>query len=96
MSNITIIITAVILMGALGILFGLVLAFASKKFAVVGGEKLKKLEEAMPGYNCGACGYPGCAGYAEALVNNEIKDFDLCKPGRQEVIDKITKILAKE
>ncbi len=90
---IDVVLPAVILMGLLGIIFGLILAYASKKFEVKGSDNAVKLEEALPGYNCGACGYPGCSAYAEALASGEVTDVTLCKPGRQEVIDKINVVL---
>jgi RnfABCDGE-type electron transport complex B subunit len=45
-----------------------VLAFASQKFAVKIDPRVQKVEEALPGINCGACGHPSCAGAAKAIV----------------------------
>lgn len=60
-----------IVLGALGLTFGLVLAYASKKFAVARDERLDQIREALPGANCGACGYPGCDGLASAIVEGK-------------------------
>lgn len=63
----TIMIAAGIL-GIMGLLFGVGLAFASKKFAVEIDPRVVAVREAVPGANCGACGYPGCDGFAQAVV----------------------------
>lgn len=55
----------------LGIIFGLVLEFASKKFKIEDDGLVIRVREALPGANCGACGYPGCDGYAAAVASGE-------------------------
>ena len=57
-----------ILLGALGLIFGGVLTFASKKFHVDVDERVAQVRECLGGANCGACGYPGCDGFAAAVV----------------------------
>ena len=71
-------ITAVLLIGILGLLLGLFLGFASKVFHVETDEREEKIIEALPGNNCGGCGYPGCLGLAAAIVKGEgeYKDSD--------------------
>ena len=59
---------AVILMGALGLTVGIGLAIASKIFYVYVDPKILAVEAALPGANCGGCGYPGCSANAEAIV----------------------------
>ena len=63
-----------------GLVLGIVLALASKFFAVDEDEKVKLVREALPGANCGACGYTGCDGYAEAVAKGEAEP-NLCIPG---------------
>ena len=65
------ILSAIGILGGLGLLFGLVLAAASKVFYVEVDPRLEKLNECLPGANCGGCGYAGCGGYAEAVLNGE-------------------------
>jgi RnfABCDGE-type electron transport complex B subunit len=65
------IIIAVAILGGLGLIFGLVLAAASKIFYVETDPRLDQLNECLPGANCGGCGYAGCGGYAEAVLNGE-------------------------
>ena len=52
-----------------GIVFGVLLTVISKVFAVKVDERAQKITETLPGANCGACGYAGCADYADAIVN---------------------------
>lgn len=79
-------------MGGMGILFGVFLAYSSKKFAVQTDERRQKVEEALPGANCGACGFPGCSGYADAIVNQGAS-IGLCPVGGQAVSGKIGEIM---
>ena len=59
---ITGIITAAALVGGTGLVIGLLLGLAGKKFAVEVNEKEIAVREQLPGNNCGGCGYPGCDG----------------------------------
>ncbi len=52
----------------MGLLFALLLGFASKIFAVEVDERVPKVRDCLPGANCGGCGYPGCDGLAAAIV----------------------------
>ena len=63
------VIYAILVLGVMGGLFGLLLAVASKVFAVEKDERLEPIIEALPGANCGGCGYSGCAGYAQAVID---------------------------
>ena len=65
------IVIAIAILGGLGLGFGLVLAAASKVFYVETDPRLDQLNECLPGANCGGCGYAGCSGYAEAVLNGE-------------------------
>lgn len=74
--------------GALGLIFGLLLALASKFFAVEGDPKLLKIRQALPGANCGACGYPGCDAFASAVLSGEaqINGCPVCTPETIEIL----------
>jgi len=50
---------------------------------------------ALPGANCGGCGYVGCAEYAQAVVRGEA-DLSLCAPGGEAVVREIADILGAE
>ncbi len=59
---------AALILGAVGALFGVILSEADKKLAVANDERWEKINAELGGANCGACGYAGCAAYAEAIV----------------------------
>ena len=61
------IIIAVVVVSVIGLIAGLGLAVASKVMAVPVDEKAEEIQAALPGANCGACGFSGCSGYAAAL-----------------------------
>ncbi|MDD3107162.1 MAG: (Fe-S)-binding protein [Bacilli bacterium] len=77
-----------IVLAGLGGFFGVLLAVLSKVFAVEVDERFTKVLEMLPGYNCGACGFPGCQGLAEQIVAGKA-DAIKCKPGKQEMRDQI-------
>jgi len=62
---------AVLILGFLGGVFGLVLAVASKIFEVKRDPRLELILDCLPGANCGGCGYPGCACCAEAILSGK-------------------------
>lgn len=77
--NFTNILIAVAVLLAVSALLGLLLAVASKYLTVEQDERIDKVNEMLPGYNCGACGKAGCAAFAEALVMGEVKSVSGCK-----------------
>lgn len=78
-----ILISVLVLLG-LGIIFGLLLALADKFLAVKEDPRIKEVEGLLPGYNCGACGTPGCNAFATGILNGEVKKLSRCKPGKPE------------
>ena len=71
---------AIAVLGGLGAVFGLILAVASKIFAVKTDPRLEQLQEALPGANCGGCGFAGCAAYAKAIAEGRA-DTGRCVAG---------------
>ena len=86
---------SIIILGSLGLLYGLGLAFASKKFHVHVDPKIEQINEALPSANCGACAFPGCSAYAEAIVVKGV-DINLCAPGGDDAIQQIAVIMGLE
>ena len=82
----------ILIVGGLGTLFGLVLAFASKVFAVKIDPRVVAIIDALPGANCGACSMAGCAGYADSIVNEGVA-VNLCAPGGASTAIAIAKIM---
>ncbi|HWR07980.1 RnfABCDGE type electron transport complex subunit B [Sporomusa sp.] len=70
---------------SLGVIFGLVLAYANKKMAIEVNPLIHIVEDVLPKGQCGACGYAGCMAYAEAVVTNPDVPPNLCTPGKDPV-----------
>ncbi len=79
----------------LGILLGLGLAFAARLLVVRKDERVEALEQALPGANCGACGFAGCAAYAAEIVGGEVA-LDLCTVGGPDVAKQVAEIMGIE
>ncbi|MBQ9079443.1 MAG: Fe-S cluster domain-containing protein [Clostridia bacterium] len=86
------ILTPILILAGLGLVFGIVLAVASKAFAVEVDERVPAVTDVLPGANCGGCGYSGCAALAEAIVKGEAKP-NACTVGGNEVAEAIGKIM---
>jgi Na+-translocating ferredoxin:NAD+ oxidoreductase subunit B len=82
-------------MASTGLVFGLLLALANKKLVVSEDPRIAEVEEVLPKGQCGACGYAGCLGYAEAVVKNPDVPTNLCAPGKDETAQKIAIITGK-
>lgn len=89
------IINAILVLGVLSLVFGLALTFASKVFAVPANPKKDAVREALPGANCGACGFPGCDGLADAIAEGKAA-VDACPVGGEEVAKQIAIIMGVE
>lgn len=76
----------------LGILLGVLLAVASRVFAVKTDERVEAIAEALPGANCGGCGYSGCAALAEAIVKGDAP-ANACRAGGAACAAKIGEIM---
>ncbi|HRX16314.1 MAG TPA: RnfABCDGE type electron transport complex subunit B [Spirochaetota bacterium] len=77
---------------ALGIIFGIILSIAKKKLHVEKDPRIEAVNTVLPGANCGACGFPGCAAYAEKVVNEGV-DIALCPVGGADCAEQIGKIM---
>lgn len=75
------IVWAVLVLAGLGVIFGFGLAIASKVFHVDVDTRIEDITAILPNANCGACGYPGCQGFAEAIVTGAAESLSQCKPG---------------
>lgn len=86
---------AVVILAALAVIFGVGLALASRAFAVRVDPRVEALEGALPGINCGACGFAGCADYAAAVAAGGTEP-GLCVPGGPETARKVAAIMGVE
>lgn len=62
---------ALIALGSLTLLLAVMLIVANKKLYVYEDPRIDQVEDMLPHANCGACGYPGCRPFAEALVTGK-------------------------
>jgi Na+-translocating ferredoxin:NAD+ oxidoreductase RNF subunit RnfB len=92
---VSLLVPAVLGLGGLGVLFGIVLAVASERLAVKVDPRVRQVLDILPGINCGACGQPGCEGYADAVVAGKAEPT-LCAPGGPEVAQRIAECLGLE
>lgn len=90
----TIIISVLVVAGS-GLIIGLILSLAGKKFAVETDERESLVREALPGNNCGGCGFPGCDGAAAAVVSGKAP-VTVCPVGGAAVAGKIGEIMGQE
>lgn len=85
----------VIIFVVLGCLAGLLLSVAQKIFAVKTDERVERVREALPGANCGACGFAGCDEYAAAVVADDVP-LNKCIPGGEKTVADISAVMGKE
>jgi Na+-translocating ferredoxin:NAD+ oxidoreductase RNF subunit RnfB len=79
----------------MSVAFAVVLAVATAKFVVKIDPLAEQIIAALPGINCGACGYGGCAAYAEAVAAGKVPP-GACIPGGGPVARKIAVIMGQE
>ena len=91
-----IILTAVVAVTVIGVVCAVVLCVISKAMAVPVDERVEKMLGCLPGSNCGACGFPGCAGYAAALASDSNVKTNLCTPGGKAAVDALSAIMGVE
>jgi len=84
------------LLGCIGLFFGIGLALAAHKFAVEANPKVEEVLEVLAGAQCGGCGYAGCEGYAEAVVNDPDVPPNLCFPGKAAVAEAVAEMTGKK
>lgn len=86
------IIIATLVVGAVGLLIGIALVAAGKKFYVEVDEREASVRECLPGNNCGACGQAGCDAAAAAIVKGEA-EVNVCPVCSAEAVKKISAVM---
>jgi Na+-translocating ferredoxin:NAD+ oxidoreductase RNF subunit RnfB len=76
-------------------LFGFILGWADRAFFVSIDPREEVVKGALPGANCGGCGYIGCGDYADAIVNKGAA-IDLCPVGGTACAKKLGSIMGQE
>ncbi|MCF8298054.1 MAG: RnfABCDGE type electron transport complex subunit B [Saprospiraceae bacterium] len=92
----SVILYSVISLGGIGVAASIILYFIAQKFKVIEDPKIDEVDEALPGANCGGCGYAGCRAFAEAMVKSESLDGFNCPVGGSDVMTIVAGILGRE
>jgi Na+-translocating ferredoxin:NAD+ oxidoreductase RNF subunit RnfB len=79
---------------AIAFVLGTALGFFRDFFAVPQDPLAGKIREALPGANCGACGFPGCENYAIAIAGGNA-GISSCSVGGPAVVEKLAQITGK-
>ena len=87
------ILIAVLILGALGVIFAVVLYIVAQKFKVIEDPLIDEVAEVLPGANCGGCGRAGCRAFAEACVAQGNMEGLRCAPGGDAVAAKVAELL---
>ena len=82
------ILIATLVVGIVGLVIGVALVFAGKKFYVEVDERETQIRACLPGNNCGACGYAGCDAVAGAIVKGEVP-VNACPVASADAVAKI-------
>jgi len=91
----TTILFTIISLSAIGAIAAIILYFVAQKFKVYEDPRIDQVEEILPAANCGGCGYPGCRGFAEAMVKADDLSPFYCPVGGNETMTQAAEILGK-
>lgn len=89
------VLTAILVLVALGLAFGLGLGWASLRFRVEADPVVDQIDALLPQTQCAQCGYPGCRPYAEAIAAGDA-DINQCPPGGEAGIRALADLLGRE
>lgn len=92
----TIVLYAVIALGSIAAAFAIIIFFVEQKFKVIEDPKIDEVQAAVPGANCGGCGFAGCRAFAEAIVKAGTLEKFNCPVGGADVMNQIAKIMGVE
>ncbi len=91
-----VIVISLLVLGVTGLVAAVLLFCIAQKFKVEEDPRIDEVQDALPGANCGGCGFAGCRAMAEACVKADSLDGLLCPVGGQETMKKVGSILGKE
>jgi electron transport complex protein RnfB len=87
--------TAILSISVLGLLFGLGLGWAARRFRVDSDPVVDRIDALLPQTQCGQCNYPGCRPYAEAIAAGAAP-INQCPPGGEAGIRALADLLGVE
>lgn len=82
-------------MAVLAAFFAIMLSLAHSRLKVEEDPRVEEVLEALPGTNCGACGFASCHALAEAIVR-EGAEINSCVVGGGDVVEEISQIMGVE
>jgi Na+-translocating ferredoxin:NAD+ oxidoreductase RNF subunit RnfB len=91
----TTILYTIISLTVLGIIAAVILYFVASRFKVYEDPMIDVVEAALPGSNCGGCGFAGCRNFAENLVKSESMDGLYCPVGGNSAMVSIASLLGR-
>ncbi len=86
---------AILTLGLLAAIFGLILGYIAIRFKVEGDPLVEKIDAILPQTQCGQCTYPGCKPYALAIANGEA-EINQCPPGGEATIVALADLLDRD
>src|SRR5690554_7698452 len=89
------VVTALIALGVLALIFGLVLGYSAVRFRVESDPVVDQIDALLPQTQCGQCGFAGCHPYAEAIAEGSA-DINLCPPGGEAVVLALADLLGRD
>lgn len=90
------VIFTVVSLSSLGALSAVILYIVAQKFKVFEDPRIEEVQNALPGANCGGCGFAGCRNFAEALVKAESFEGLNCPVGGASLMGDVAKLLGRE
>ena len=87
--------SSVLVLLGIGFTAAVILAVASKVLYVYEDPRIAQVESVLAGANCGGCGYPGCAGAAQGVVEGKA-GATVCVIGGDEVATNVASIMGLE
>ena len=85
----------IITLCAIGVFAAIILYYVAQKFKVYEDPRIDEVEKMLPGANCGGCGYPGCRGFADAMVANDDISALYCNVAGADLMGQIATHLGK-
>lgn len=86
-------IQAIVVLAIIGAILGIILGIADKFLKVEVDPREDYVLSKLAGANCGGCGYPGCAGFATAIINGEVTQISKCAPTNKQAKEEIVEYL---
>ncbi len=90
-----VLLNSILTLSGIAILASSILFIAAKKFQVEEDPRIQDIDEVLPGANCGACGFPGCRNFADAVVKRGHVGNAFCPVGGNETMKKVGAIMGE-